>query len=195
MTFSLSEVQLLLSAPQASGGYVLPGSVYNSNGKWVSTTQVSTDPVNSIFPDLPGAQNAAQQVDYQCVFVFNTDTTFSLTNPVAWLPTSALEGTSSITWAVGADTTPASVFNATTGPGGGPQAGFITSPLIEPSTVTTWFAPSAEASGGASLPTLIGPQQVAAIWIRRTATGFINPDGEPITAGFDVQVTFDVSGG
>lgn len=178
---TLSEIQLLLSAPQAASGYTSPGSVYNSNGRWVSTTQLNADvALDNLFPDLTGPQNAASQVDYQCLFVFNSDTTTSITNIYAWIPSSSITGP--VDWAVGADTTGTSAYNSFSA-----QAGYITSPTIVPSTVMTWYAPSLASSGGAAMGT-IGPQDVAALWIRRTATNSPAFTG----AGFDLQVTFDV---
>lgn len=178
-----SAVQLLLAAPQAASGYVTPGSVYNSNGRWASTTQLNqTVTLDNLFPDLAGPQNAAQQVDYQCLFVFNTDETDTMTNVVAWLPQSGLL-TEAVDWAVGADTTAASPATAT----GAAQAGYITSPTLAPSTVSAWKSPSASIAGGAPLPS-IEPGQVAALWIRRTAIGY---SAGPVQAGFNLQVTFD----
>jgi hypothetical protein len=184
---SVSTPQLLLAAPAAASGYSAPGVVYNSLGKFASTTQPNADvPLDNIFPDLTGPQNAAQQIDYQCLFFYNSDTTFTLTNVTAWLPTAGIQ-TAAIDWAVGADTTLPSLFTSST-----PQAGFITSPLIAPSTVTSFVGPVAELPGGVSLGS-IAPSHVAAFWIRRTATGFTDENGDPVLAGFNIQVTFDVT--
>jgi hypothetical protein len=184
---SVSPPQLLLAAPAASGGYTAPGVVYNSLGKFASTTQLNANvPLDNLFPDITGPQNAAQQVDYQCLFFYNTDTTFTLTSVTAWLPSSGIQ-TSAIDWAVGADTTMPMPFTSTT-----PQAGFITSPLVAPTTVTSFAPPIAQLPGGVSLGS-IAPSHVAAFWIRRTATGSTDASGEPVLAGFNIQVTFDVT--
>lgn len=179
---NVSEVQLLLAAPNASAGYSSPGTVYNSNGKWCSTTQLNTaTPLNNLFPDLTGPQNAGRQVDYQCLFVYNTDDTDTMINVWAWIPSSSVLGP--INWAIGADTTGTTSYNSII-----QQAGYITSPTISPSTVSAWYAPSATASGGAQL-TSIGPSQVAAFWIRRTATNSTAYTGD----SFEIQVTWDTS--
>lgn len=178
----VSEVQLLLAAPQAPSGYASPGSVYNSNGRWASTTQMNEAvALNNLFPDLTGPQNAAGQVDYQCLFAYNTDLTTTLVNVWAWIPSSSVVG--AVQWAVGADTTGASSHSATL-----QQAGYITAPTITPGTVTTWYGPSAVASGGAPLPN-IAPGCVTAFWVRRTAVNSPAFQG----AGFNIQVTFDVN--
>jgi hypothetical protein len=180
---NITEVQLLLAAPQAAQGYATPGSVYNSNGRWASTTQLNaTTTLNNLFPDLTGPQNAAEQVDYQALFVYNSDDTDTMTNVWAWLPTSAVAGP--LDWAVGADSTGVSSYNSII-----QQAGYITAPTLAPTTVTTFYGPSSSASGGAQLPS-IGPGQVAPIWIRRTANNSAAYAGDT----FNLQITFDVNG-
>ena len=177
-----AEVQLLLAAPQASQGYSSPGSVYNSNGRWASTTQLNLAvALNNLFPDLTGPQNAAEQVDYQCLFVYNTDATATMANVWAWIPSSSITGT--IEWAVGADSTGLSSYNSMM-----QQAGYITAPTIAPATVSTWYGPSSVPTGGAPMPS-IGPGQVAALWVRRTAVNSPAFQG----AGFDLQITFDAT--
>jgi hypothetical protein len=182
---TFSTPQLLLAAPQAASGYVTPGSVYNSLGRWCSTTQLNaTTTLSNLFPTLTGPENAAGQVDYQCLFVFNTDDSGTMTNVTAWLPTSGLQ-TGAVDWAVGADTTSATLATITATP----QAGYITAPTIAPATVDTWYSPSGTVAGGASMGS-IPPGYVAALWIQRTATDYT---AGPVTAGFELQVTYDVS--
>lgn len=179
---NVNEVQLLLAAPQAAQGHSSPGSVYNSNGRWASTTQLNSSvALNNLFPDLTGPQNAAGQVDYQCLFVYNTDPSATMANVRAWIPTTSITGT--VQWAVGADSTGLTSYNSMI-----QQAGYITAPTIAPATVPTWYGPSSSPSGGAPLPS-IGPAQVAALWVRRTAVNSPAFSG----AGFDLQITFDAT--
>lgn len=176
-----SEVQYLLAAPNASAGYTTPGSVYNSNGRYVSTTQVNGSTIqNNIFPDLAGPQVAAQQVDYQCLFIFNSDPTDAMVNTRVWLPSSAVTS-SAVTWGIAADPTGVSSYTSSS-----QQALQIANPLTAPAGITSWASPSADSTGGVSLAT-INPRQVFAVWLRRTATGIA-----AATAGFNIQVTFDV---
>lgn len=180
MTFTSG--QLLLAAPQAASGYTSPGSFYNSLGRWASTTQLNSGvPLNNLFPDETGPMNAASQVDYQCLFVYNSDTTQTMTNMTAWIPSSSVIG--ALQWAVGVDSTNASPYNHTLVP----QAGYISSPTIAPATVSTWAGPSSDVSGGRPMNPL-APGMVSALWIRRTAVGSPAFSG----AGCDLQVTFDV---
>lgn len=176
--------QLLLAAPQAAGGYLSPASLYNSLGRWMSTTQVNSSvTLNNVFPDVTGPQNASDQVDYQCLFVYNPDPSSSMVNVYAWIPSSSVVG--ALGWAVGADTTVASPYNSSFAP----QAGYISSPLVAPSTVTGWAQPSATVAGGVQLNP-VAPGMVTAFWVQRTATG------SPAFAGAQCQVlvTFDILG-
>lgn len=184
---TVSTPQLLLSAPNAASGYSAPGTVYNSLGKFMSTTQLNTAvPLDNLFPDMTGAENAAKGTDYQCLFFYNTDTTYTLTGVTAWLPTTGLQ-TSAITWAVGADPTGPVPYNSSS-----PQAGSITSPWVAP-TVTSWVAPISAVTTSTPGATLgsVPPGYVAAFWISRTATDYVNPSGGSVLAGFNLQVIFD----
>jgi hypothetical protein len=176
-----ADVQYLLAAPSASAGYVNAGSVYNSNGLFCSTTQVDLAvSQNNFFPDLTGPQNAAMQVDYQCVFVYNSNTTDTMFTSQVWIPSPTVTS-ASVNWAFGAD--PTGVTSATST---SPQAVLVSSPYVAPSGVTSWSIPSSTVSGSILVGS-IGPRQVCPIWIRRSATG------NPGNSSFNLQVTFQVS--
>lgn len=175
-----SEVQYLLSAPNASSGYSKTGTVYNSNGMYCATTQVNVEvAANNLFPDLTGVQNAAQMVDYQCFFIYNSDTVSPMANTYVWLPSSSIIS-NSVSWAVAPDPTGVSNYNTNS-----QQALLVANPQVAPAGISSWTAPSSTFTGGVNIGT-IGPRQVFPIWIRRTATGIA-----AATAGFTLQVTFD----
>ena len=174
-----SDVEFLLSAPMASSGYTMPGVPGNSLGKYASTSQLSGTALDNLFPDLSGAQNAADQVDYQCLFVYNGNGTDTMLSPVVWLPSAALGSGNSATFAVAADTTLPSALGS-----GTQQALAILNPSQAPSGVTTWYGPSSSASGGAPLPG-IPASSVAAVWLRRTATGTASLNQLVIDVTFD----------
>lgn len=179
MAIIASDIQFLLSSPQAGSGYSRAGIPGNSTGLFVSTTQLSTTPQDNLFNDITGAQNAAGQVDYACLFVFNNNADHAMINSVAWLPTSLLGPGNTALFAIGADPTPPSAFGSTVA-----QAVVITNPTTAPAGVTTWAAPSSTAAGGVSLPN-IPAKSVAAVWIRRTAVG------TPSLNTFVADITFD----
>ena len=161
-----AQILFYLSAPMASSGYTMPGVPGNSLGGYVSTTQLSPTYLDNLFPDLSGAQNASNQVDYACVFVFNNNKTGNtMLNPVAWLPMSLLGVDNAATFEVGADPTTPSVLGSSSA-----QAVSIANPVQAPSGVTSWSAPTSTAVGGIALSNIL-PGYVAAVWIKRTATG------------------------
>lgn len=173
-----TDIQFLLSAPQAAAGYVMPGSPGNSLGLFTSTSQLSAS-TDNLFTDLTGAQNASFQVDYGCVFIYNSNQFDAMLNPVAWLPSALLGVNNTATFQIGADGTSPSPLSSVYA-----QAAVIQSPILPPSNIATWATPSANATGGVAL-SVIPPGCVAAVWIRRTAHG--TASGNSVT----VQVTCD----
>jgi hypothetical protein len=176
MPIASTDVLLKLSTTAGAAGNANPGTVGQSLGKYVSTTQVSATALNDIFPDLTGAQNAASQVDYQCVFVHNNHATLTASN-VSLFGTSDVAG--GATWQVGADTTAASSVGATPA-----QALTIANSTTAPAGVS-FSAPTTDGAG-VSLGAL-APGQVKAFWIKRSAanTAALNGDGFTINVAFD----------
>lgn len=181
MAIVASDIKFLLSAPQATAGYILPGSPGNSLGKYAATTQLSTASggLDSLFLDLTGAQNAADQVDYACVFIWNGNGNHTMLTPYAWLPVGLLGNTNTSAFAVGADPILPSALGSS-----GAQAVGIANSLQAPSGVNTWAGPSSISTNGIALPN-IPAGSVAAVWIRRTANGAAGLNT------FTLDVTFD----
>ena len=181
MSIVAGDIKFLLSAPVATAGYLLPGSPGNSLGRYASTSQLTTASggLDNLFTDLTGAQNAALQVDYACVFIWNSNPSLTMLSPSAWLPVGLLGNTNTASFAIGADPTLPSPLGS-----GSLQAVGIANSTQAPSGVTSWATPTTVSANGAALPN-IPAGDVAAVWIRRTANG---------SAGlnvFDIDVTFD----
>jgi hypothetical protein len=185
-----SDVLLYLSAPSASAGFVTAGTPGSSWGKFVSSTELSGTAYDNLFSDITGAENAASQVDYACLFVLNnTSSGNSMLNVVAWLPTSA-DVAGGATVAIGADPNAASVKTTSS-----VQAAVISTNTNAPAGVNTWVTDevsdptSPSYTGGLQLGT-IPPGYVKAIWVQRTAanTAPLNADG------FGIQIDFDTQG-
>lgn len=184
-----SDIQYYLAAPGASAGFVTAGTVGSSWGAYISSTQLSGTPLDNLFTDITGAENAAQQVDYACLFVLNnTASGNSMLNTVAWLPSANfVAGGANV--AIGLDPTAASLKTSSSA-----QALKILSATSAPSGVNTWVTPQASAptapsyTGGLQLGT-IQPGYCRAIWIQRTATnsGPVNNDGLGIQVNFDTM--------
>jgi len=184
-----SDILFYLSAPGASAGNTVSGTVGDSWGYYISTTQLSSTPLDNLFPDITGAENAADQVDYACLFVLNnTASGNSMLNTVAWFP-SSLYVSGGATVSLAADPTAASVKASSS-----PQAVKITSSTSAPAGVSGWVGPTGTAptypsyTNGIQLGT-IAPGYVRAVWIRRTATNSapVNNDGMTLEVDFDTQ--------
>lgn len=166
MSILPSEVQWYLSAPQAGAGFTQGGSPGSSLGKWMSTTQVNNNaPLDNLFTDITPAENAAEQIDYQCVFLMNnTITGYTLRDPFIWMP-EPLWTFNGAALSVGVDPTGAVPYNSTH-----IQAASITNTQTPPIGVLTWVAqPLTDWQQGLQVFDLL-PGYCIAIWIKRMAT-------------------------
>jgi hypothetical protein len=185
-----TDIVYYLAAPGATTGFSTSGTVGDSWGNYISTTQLSNTPLDNLFPDITGAENAASQVDYACIFILNnTSSGNSMLNTVAWLPLSLyVSGGASV--ALAGDPTAASA-KATSSQ----QAVKITASTNAPAGVSGWVNPTstAPASGnsyanGIQIGT-IAPGYCKAVWIKRSAanTAPVNNDGFTLETDFDTQ--------
>jgi len=184
-----TDILYYLAAPGASAGFTTTGTAGNSWGNFISTTQVSATPLDNLFLDITGAQNAASQVDYACVFILNnTSSGNSMLNTVAWLPLS-LYVAGGATVQLAADPTAASAKAS-----GTQQAVKITAGTNAPAGVSGWVSPTSTApsypsyTNGIQLGT-IAPGYCKAVWVKRSAanTAPVNNDGFTIEVDFDTQ--------
>jgi hypothetical protein len=152
----------------AAAGNTTVGTAAGSLGKQISTTTVPDATLNAIFTDLTGAQNAASQVDYSCIFIHNSNAANALQNAVIWL-SSEVAGGASI--AIGVDPAAASAIAAGTA-----QAATIASSTTAPAGVT--FTSPTTFGTGVSLGS-IPSGSCRAVWFRRTAanSAALNNDG------------------
>jgi hypothetical protein len=183
-TIQPSEVQWFLSNPTAVTGFSGTGAPGNSLGKYLSTTQINVSTtLDNLFLDATGQMNAAQEVDYQCLFLCNnTATGFTMKNPVVWMPTPFVENTNSTTQ-VGSDPIGVVAQNASSA-----QAQLISAQSVAPAGVTNFVFPSASMSQGLAVPD-IPPANCIAIWVKRSLnnlgpTPVSTPDGVAITVSF-----------
>lgn len=183
-TIQPSEVQWYLSNPTGSGGFTGTGHAGNSLGKWLSTTQINVSTtLDNLFLDATGQMNAAQEVDYQCLFLCNnTATGFYMKNPMIWLPSQFYQNFTD-TMQFGTD--PIGVVPQTSG---NPQAQLISSQTVAPQGVTNWHFPSATLTQGILVPD-IPPAYCIAVWFKRSLT---NQGPTPIGTpdGVAIQVAF-----
>jgi hypothetical protein len=185
-----SDILMKLSAPGATTGNSVGGTAGNSWGNYISTTVISNTPLDNLFTDITGAENAAGQVDYACLFIHNnTSSGNSMLNTVAWLPTSSYV-TGGATLQIAADPTGATTLSSSA-----QQAVKITANTNAPSGVSGWVSNTSTAptsgnsyANGVYLGT-IQPGYVYAVWFKRTAnnTAPVNNDGAGIQINFDTM--------
>lgn len=169
MPITPADIVFRYSAPGAAAGGTTAGTAGQSLGKQVASNALATPSLNNLFPDVTGDENAAMNVDYQCVFVHNTHPTLTLIGPRLWFADLGLTATLK---AVALDNIAASAFTASTA-----QASTIVDKNSAPSGVGSFSAPLTKAAGLTlgDLP----PGSVRAVWVRRTATDSppLNNDG------------------
>lgn len=181
---SASDVQFYLSNPGAVTGFSGTGTPGNSLGKYISTTQVSNTPLNDLFLDITGAQNAGSQVDYQCMFLLNnTATGNSMLNTVVFLPSASdVAGGATLQYAL--DT-----HGIVPKSQAGQQAIVIANSTTAPAGIGVWTSPSATVAGGLTVGN-IAPNNCIAIWFKRAASNTIAVNND----GGVLQVVFDSNG-
>lgn len=166
-----NEVVLRYSAPSAISGGTVAGTSGASLGKYCANNTITSAVLDNLFPDLTGDENASLNVDYQCVFVHNTHATLTLIAPVVWLSGSQSTAT---TKAVAVDNIVASAYTSATA-----QAAAIASKNTAPAGVGAFSSPAAKASGLALGD--LGPGEVRAVWIQRTATNSAATNNDGVT--------------
>lgn len=148
-----------------------------SLGKYITNADFTDAAANNIFDDVTGDQNAASQVDYQCMFIYNANGSLAMLAPcVAWISSEVAGGTSI---AIGVDTTAASALGSASA-----QALTIANKTTAPAGVS-FSAPTTKGTGvtvGA-----IPSGNVKALWLRRTAanTSAVDADGATIRVECD----------
>lgn len=179
MAIVASDIKFKLSVTTGSAGNTTAqGSVDASLGKYISTTQITDNTLNNLFSDLTGAQNAASQVDYRCIFVHNSHATLTYLGAVIWI-SNQVSGGADI--AIGLDTTGATALGSSSA-----QAVTIANTTTAPAGVT--FSAAASQGAGLSIGDLAAGQ-VYAIWVRRTAsnTSAVNSDGGTLSITGDTN--------
>lgn len=156
----------------AAGNSTAPGAAGTSLGKYITNADMTDAALNNLFPDTTGDENAASQVDYQCMFVYNAHATLAWQSPVAWLSAEVAGGTSV---AIGWDTTASSAVGSAS-----VQAVTIADKNTAPAGAS-FTAPTTKV-GAAASPGNIAATNVKALWIRRTAanTAAVDSDGATI---------------
>lgn len=170
-----TDIKFYYSVASGSAGDSTAGSAATTyEGKWMSNTQWTGGTLDDLFSDVTGAENAGGQVDYRCIFIYNTNATNTFITPVIWF--SALVSSSGATTkALGLDTTAASPYNSSS-----QQALTIANSTTAPTGVT--FSTPTTFASGISLGSLL-PGYVVAVWIQRTAINGVALNNDGFTLG------------
>jgi hypothetical protein len=127
-------------------------------GDQISTTAWAGGALNDLFDDITGAENAASEPEYRCVFIHNNNGANAYEDPRVYISAEVANGASI---AIGVDTTAASALGAAT-----QQALIVADENTAPAGVS-FSSPTTYAAGVALGNIPFG--SVRAIWIRRTA--------------------------
>jgi hypothetical protein len=173
MPIVTADLKLKLSIKTGTAGNQSAQPDVNASlGKYISTTEVVDNTINNLFDNISGDENVASTVDYRCVFVHNSHATLTLQGTKLWL-SAEVAGGAAVALAVD-DVVASAVGSASA------QAAEIANETTAPTGVGAFSSPTTKA-GGLTLGD-IGPGQVKAFWVRRTAanTVAVNNDGATI---------------
>lgn len=178
MAIAQSDILYKFSTLVGSAGNSNAGTAAASLGKYVSTTQITTNTLNNAFDDVSGDENAASDVEYRCIFIHNSHASLTWLAPVVWVSAEVSGGAN---FAISVDTTAASAVG-----GSSAQAKQVADEQTAPST-QTFSTPTSKGAGLAVGDIAAG--QVKAIWIRRTAanTTALAGDGASLTVEGDTN--------
>lgn len=171
MAIASTDILFKYATTAGSAGNANTGAAGSSFGKYISTSVIPDASLNNLFPDVTGDENAASNVDYQCVFVHNNHSTLTLQNAVAWISTEVSGGAST---ALASDNITASALTSAS-----VQAATIANKNAAPSGVSTYNTSTTKSSGLALGN--IGPGQVRAFWVRRTSANSAAQNSDGVT--------------
>lgn len=172
MAITASDILVRLSVLTGSAGNSTAGTAAGALGKYVSTTDVSGTPLNNLFDDISGAENAASEAEYRCVFVLNNHATLDMQNAVVYVSAETAGGAGV---SIGVDTTAISAKGAA-----GAQAVQVANEDTAPAGVT--FSAPTTVGTGLALGT-IPAGSVKAVWVKRLAANTAALDNDGFTLG------------
>ncbi len=159
-----------------AAGDTTAGSASASLGDQISTTQITDASLHNLFDAVTGAENAASDVEYRCLFFHNNHASLTWTDVVVWV-SSQISGGAVL--AIGLDP-----VGVTAKGSGSAQAATIANESTAPSGVS-FSTPTTKGAG--LVVGDVAPAEVFAVWVRRTAanTGPVAVDGGDIRAEGD----------
>ena len=172
MAIIATDILLRLATTAGSAGNSLTQADPNASlGKYISTTDLTTA-LHGLFDIVSGAENAASDIEYRCVFVLNNHATLTLENAVVYLSAEVAGGCVA---AIAVDSTAISAKGAA-----GVQALTIANESTAPAAIS--FSAPTTAGTGLALGS-IPAGSVKAFWVRRTAANTVAVDADGATFG------------
>ena len=173
MAIAASDILLKFSVSAAAGNTTV-GTAAGSLGDQCSTTELTDATLDNLFDDVSGAENAASDVEYRCIFVHNAHATLTLQGATVEV-LSQTSGGASI--AIATD----DVGNVAVGSASAQAA----------SVANESTAPTGVSAFGAGPLTIgdLAAGQVRAVWVKRTAanSAALNPDGAVLRVSGDTD--------
>ena len=177
MAVVAGDILFKFSVKTGAAGNATAGSAAGSLGKYISTTEITDATLNNLFDDVTGAENAASDVEYRCIFIHNSNATATLQNSVVWMSAEAAGGAAA---AIAIDNTAASAIGASAA-----QAAEIAGEGSVPSGVGSFSSPTTQGTGLALGDIAAG--YCRAVWIKRTCsnTTAVTSDGFTLSVAGD----------
>lgn len=170
MAISSGDILFKFSTKSGSAGNSLSSDGDSSLGKYIATNQITDATLHELFDRVTGDENAANDVEYRCIFVHNSHGSLTLQSAVAWLSAEVANGASI---AIAASGTAASAVGSASA-----QAEEVADESTAP-TGPSFSAPTSKGSG-ISLGD-IPAGQCKGIWVRRTAANSAALDNDGAT--------------
>ena len=169
-----AEVLWKFATAAGAAGNAGVGAALTSLGKYISTSAWAGGVANDLFDNITGAENAASQVDYRCLFIHNNNANNPYENVTLWLSAEVAGGAAI---AIGVDTTVASAIASA-------AAQALTVASVTSAPVGVVFTSPTTFGTGIVLGTIpVG--QCRAIWVKRTAANTVALSGDGVT--FSIQ--------
>lgn len=170
MAITASDILFKLSVTTGPGNSTAQGNVNLSLGEFMSSTQITDATDNNLFDDITGDENAANDIEYRCIFVHNNHGSLTWQGVKTWLSSEVAGGANA---AIALDGT--GVVSAT-------SASAQAEEETDESTAPTGESFSSPTTKGTGLT--IGDMATAtcqAIWVRRTATNSAAQNADGVT--------------
>lgn len=178
MPIAASDIKWKLSVTTGPGNTNAQADPNLSLGEFMASTAWAGGVVHDLFDAVSGAENAASDVEYRCVFIHNDHATLSLTVAKVWM-TAEVAGGASVS--IGLDPAGAKAEDSATA-----QAAEIVNEGTAPAGVS--FSEPGSYAAGLSIGTLAAGQCYG-VWIRRTCanTAAVANDGVTLNVQGDTE--------